>query len=539
MESQTLILVAGVILAAIGVLFYIRGNLALKKPGAQVDVAALQTILASCAADFPTKQLNERVTRFLTSTLGCEKLIFVRKKRGLFELAYYYGIKSFDRRVFSIGMTRQLAERLKRDYTPKPVDQLAKVAPARFIQSLESFGITHFVPIFWRDSVYGLYFFSPPVHVGREEGSAMIASACSALAASYHTRWQETRELSNKDRRAVEVDEVADSAITAPYPNFMKLVGHRNSETIVPRMVESIKRDLHLNRIALLFNHGESDKPVSTISENRDMITRELSAAAYQGLLARVKDRSAVPIESLVEHDAEWSEWGRGLLEQGMTHLSPFSLAAKQSGIMAWSGEESAEQVGKHLAILSAHAPELIDNACSYQELEVMSYTDPLTGLANQRYLMKRLSEEISRAARYQRQLALIMFDVDSLKKINDTIGHLAGDEVLRQMGAIFKTSIRAIDLVARYGGDEFCVIMPEADDQTCLKFMERLRNEVSSSPIRVDESNRLIHCTVSLGGAVFPEHGDDSRKLIFSADMALLKAKEHGRNGFLLFGRE
>jgi diguanylate cyclase (GGDEF)-like protein len=68
---------------------------------------------------------------------------------------------------------------------------------------------------------------------------------------------------------------------------------------------------------------------------------------------------------------------------------------------------------------------------------------------------------------------------------------------------------------------------------------MERLRTEVASCPIRVDESSTLLHCTVSLGGAVFPEHGDDARKLIFSADMALLKAKEQGRNGYLLFERE
>jgi diguanylate cyclase (GGDEF)-like protein len=539
MESQTLILVAGAILATIGVLYFLRGTRASQKTATLVDTTALQTILASCAADFPTKQLNERVTRFLTSTLGCEKLIFVRKKRGLFELAYYYGIRSFDRRAFSIGMTRQLSERLKRDYVPKPVDQLAKVAPTKFLQSLDTFGITHFVPIFWRDNVYGLYFFSPPVHVAWEEASVMIASASSALAASYHTRWQENKGEAHKDRPDVEPADMAETAMVAPYPNFMRLVGHRNSETIVPRMVESIKRDLNLNRIALVFNHGDGEKEVSTVSEERDLLASRLSATAYQGLFAQVKDRSAVPIESLVNGDSEWSEWGRSLLDQGMTHLSPFSLASKQSGIMAWSGENSSEQVGKHLAILSSHAPELIDNAASYQQLEVMSYTDPLTGLANQRYLMKRLSEEINRSARYQRQLALIMFDVDSLKKINDTLGHLAGDEVLRQMGAIFKTSIRAIDLVARYGGDEFCIIMPEADDETCLKFMERLRAEVASCPIRVDETSNLIHCTVSLGGAVFPQHGDDARKLIFSADMALLKAKEQGRNGFLLFGRE
>ncbi len=180
-------------------------------------------------------------------------------------------------------------------------------------------------------------------------------------------------------------------------------------------------------------------------------------------------------------------------------------------------------------------AEHIVDNAVQQERLQEMSYTDNLTGLANQRYFVKRLEEEILRASRYNRELALIIFDLDDLKHVNDNYGHLAGDCVLQQLGGVLRGTTRTIDVVARYGGDEFCVIMPEADEQTCIGFMERLQRIIADTAFTPDNRDQPLHCTISLGAAIYPKHAENSRDLIRMADMALLKAKEGGRNRFLI----
>lgn len=106
-------------------------------------------------------------------------------------------------------------------------------------------------------------------------------------------------------------------------------------------------------------------------------------------------------------------------------------------------------------------------------------------------------------------------------------------------MGQILRSSIRAIDIISRYGGDEFCVIMPEADAATCQRFMERLQAKISSSKFSISNPPKELSCTISQGAAVFPEHAGDERGLTHVADMALLEAKESGRNTFLLYKSE
>jgi diguanylate cyclase (GGDEF)-like protein len=201
------------------------------------------------------------------------------------------------------------------------------------------------------------------------------------------------------------------------------------------------------------------------------------------------------------------------------------------------------------LAILVNMAVITYKNIRHFKSIEELSYTDSITGLYNYRYFYKRLTEEIFRAKRFDRKLALVIFDIDDFKIYNDTYGHQAGDQLLKQLGVLLSHTVRSIDVVSRYGGEEFCVIMPESDQEECLKFMERVRKSIMNFPFKSEFGSHLSqpfsgdehlkhehNITVSLGGALYPHDARAVDRLIYCADMALLKAKSTGKNRSVMY---
>ncbi|MGA1871110.1 MAG: diguanylate cyclase [bacterium] len=162
-------------------------------------------------------------------------------------------------------------------------------------------------------------------------------------------------------------------------------------------------------------------------------------------------------------------------------------------------------------------------------ELEEISVTDSLTALYNRKHLMETLDKEMARSRRYNSQLTLLIIDIDYFKKYNDTYGHLAGDEVLRQMSEIFRKSIRKCDYAARYGGEEFIIILPEIGQKDGVAMAERIRHTIVKE--KIGGNSHPIQVTVSVGVALFPMHGDEPQSLISKADEALYQAKKNGRN--------
>ncbi|MBF0524409.1 MAG: diguanylate cyclase [Deltaproteobacteria bacterium] len=166
----------------------------------------------------------------------------------------------------------------------------------------------------------------------------------------------------------------------------------------------------------------------------------------------------------------------------------------------------------------------------SKQKLEIMSRTDPLTGLVNRRYLFERLQEEVSRHKRSGNPLSLAILDIDFFKHVNDTYGHICGDKVLIQFSELLQNQVRRYDLVGRYGGEEFCVILPGAPLAGAEKVMNRFRGYVEKTPCLWEEQK--IYVTVSAGVASSENLPDlDLDSLLRLADEALLEAKGNGRN--------
>ena len=179
------------------------------------------------------------------------------------------------------------------------------------------------------------------------------------------------------------------------------------------------------------------------------------------------------------------------------------------------------------LDTLSDQLAMAIKNARLHQQILHQATTDGLTGLYNVRYFYQALEKELARSRRYGHRCSLIMLDLDDFKKYNDRYGHLAGDDLLRELAGLMHGEARQTDTAARYGGEEFAVIMPEAGGAQAKALAERLWETVRDHEFVVRETQRVGRITVSLGMATYPEDASDVEELVNAADMALLRAKE------------
>lgn len=164
-----------------------------------------------------------------------------------------------------------------------------------------------------------------------------------------------------------------------------------------------------------------------------------------------------------------------------------------------------------------------------------LAYRDELTGLYNTRYFQEAMENELERSKRHQRPLSLIFFDIDLFKEINDSFGHLVGDMALREVAKQVSQVMRAADIVVRYGGDEFAIIMPETDKAGLDAFAERIRHSIEAMTVTVD--GMPLRLTISVGGTAISGKRKkvDEMALIAAADKALYQAKRAGRNGILV----
>jgi two-component system cell cycle response regulator len=172
-----------------------------------------------------------------------------------------------------------------------------------------------------------------------------------------------------------------------------------------------------------------------------------------------------------------------------------------------------------------------IHNAFLYDQVLQISYTDGMTKLHNFRYFEYRLMEEISRTTRNETGLSLIILDVDYFKNFNDTLGHPAGDELLKHLARVLKDTVRDNDIVCRYGGEEFAIILPAVEKDGALILAERLRGRVEKEKFAGEEVQPKGKLTISVGLATMPQDAANKEELIRHADSALYAGKNSGRN--------
>jgi diguanylate cyclase (GGDEF)-like protein len=205
--------------------------------------------------------------------------------------------------------------------------------------------------------------------------------------------------------------------------------------------------------------------------------------------------------------------------------LNSPKYAPYQYGVFGWSNE-----VSRLIIMLAASALSLAVVSRG-QKLLQLATSDPLTGLFNRAYVDERFSVELSRARRYGQVLTIAVIDVDHFKSLNDTHGHMAGDQVLRKIGEILRETFRQSDTAGRYGGEEFVVVLPETDIEAAQQKLESLRELVANTQMMFGTLDEKAEVTISAGLASFPQDGDDAAELFALADVRMFQAKGEGRN--------
>ena len=259
-------------------------------------------------------------------------------------------------------------------------------------------------------------------------------------------------------------------------------------------------------------------------------ITREISKFLEQDKVFAVFNEKIKKYLKL--QDCRFLKAPEDLLDFSDWTIFPLQIGKKSLGSLAVKGLK--EKDVEKFQILAQQFLLGLKRAVLYQHVQEMATLDSLTHVFTRRYWFQRCNEELERSRKFNYNLTCLMIDVDRFKNFNDTYGHLVGDVILVAVARVVKENIREIDLLGKYGGEEFCVILSETDVQDAQFGAERIRQALQDTSVQAYDE--ILKVTISIGIAGFPNDSQDLTGLVDKADQALYRAKETGRNRVCVF---
>lgn len=327
-----------------------------------------------------------------------------------------------------------------------------------------------------------------------------------------------------------------------------EITGELSATEIYRILVRRLARSLEISHSSvILARPGDSIGTVVAAHEDPGVHNIEVRLDHYPEIKTALDTNRSVLVEDTAtdplfsEMRAMWAREGKTIDIRSVATI-PFAIDRSRAGVLFLRTDHSerkltvddiefADVVMRAAVATVRRAQALETTRADNRRLEALATTDPLTRVLNRRALLDRLNAEVDRARRFNGVLSLLVLDVDHFKPINDTHGHLAGDSVLRQLGALLDDAVRTVDIVARYGGEEFVMLLPETHREGGIQFAERVREKIAGKPFDVGLENP-VHLTVSIGIASFPSPRVTTTEDLFArADEALYRAKSGGRN--------
>jgi two-component system cell cycle response regulator len=327
-----------------------------------------------------------------------------------------------------------------------------------------------------------------------------------------------------------------------------EVTGELSPEEIFRILARRVARALDISRCSvILARPGDELGVVATAFDNPGLRNFPIRLERYPEIRAALDHGAPVLVEEGVtnplygEIRKVWEAEGLTVPVSSAIAL-PFTLDRTQLGVFFLRTSGSEPPLSHHdiefadtvirAAVAAIQRAQLLETTrADKARLEALATTDAVTTLLNRRALVDRLSHEMERARRYGTPLALLMVDLDHFKDINDTHGHLVGDEALREVARVLHGAVRNVDIVARYGGEEFAIVLPETSNEGAVAFAERVRERVAEH-VFANERLPSLRITVSVGVASVPSADIESVEDFFArSDEALYRAKAGGRN--------
>lgn len=315
------------------------------------------------------------------------------------------------------------------------------------------------------------------------------------------------------------------------------LNGTLKLEEVLDRVLDNIGKLMAFDAAMVLLVDGHSVRRIRHLSRDSETTVNPFAIGDTQAslinlpLLEEMRETKLPCLIADTQTDPRW------LLVPDMGRIrsfmsAPIVIRGHVAGMINTLSSTPGFFTSAHserLLVFAGQAAVAIENAQLFEQAYYLSVTDPLTELTNRRYFFEVGRLELERALRYKRTLSVMMVDVDHFKNINDTFGHAIGDVTLREIAARIRQTVRTVDTVARFGGEEFIVLMPETNLEEACQVAERVRHAVSDIPVKTEAGN--VSTSLSIGVAQLGDTSTDMDRLIQCADQAMYAAKAEGRN--------
>ena len=426
-----------------------------------------------------------------------------------------------------IKITGKLAEMLEK-HEPFSSESVMDILRMGLTDTIMSF---HAFPIIADDKVSGILgLFNSQIF---EEDAEIIAEICRIV--GFVLRIIELQKMHSRYIRDADMISTAAEHI----------IPVKDSEKLYEAILETSVQLAAAEKGSLMLTDGDNTSYL-TVKAARGINKRlqgEIRIRAGDGIAGKVFQEGLPVIAS----DIGGNEWARGTgrpkYKTGSFISLPLKIGEKTIGVLNISDKVTGEIFsGDDLIMLrsfASYAAIALERSTYYGlagHLRELSITDVLTGLFNRRYFEERFYEELHRSERHNLLFSLAMIDLDDFKLFNDTEGHLAGDEILRSIAYIAKDTLRISDVIARFGGEEFAVIMPQTEKGEAFLVTERIRTSIKEQIARTWKDFPREAVTISIGIATYPVDGQDRKELIRSADRALYRAKIEGKDRTILW---